>query len=185
MAVVPPAKPKATVEETASGLEVRIPARRNWFIILFLGFWLCGWAMGEVAVISQLAAGERDAGSSAFLLVWLAGWTLGGAFAIYVSVWSLAGRERVRLGASTLSIKREVFGIGRLREYELSHVRDLRTTPSPYNPFDFRSALQFWGVGGGVVAFDHGAATVRFGASLEEGEAKAIIERLKSRAAFE
>ena len=33
-----------------------------------------------------------------------------------------------------------------------------------------------------VLAFDHGASTVRFGGGVEEGEAKAILERLRPRA---
>jgi hypothetical protein len=36
-AVVSPAKPKATIEESSQGLGIVIPARRNWFITLFLG----------------------------------------------------------------------------------------------------------------------------------------------------
>lgn len=71
--------------------------------------------------------------------------------------------------------------MGRVREYDVQHVRELRVSPMPYNPFDFRSALQFWGVGGGLMAFDYGAATIRFGAGLEEGEAKSIIAKVKSR----
>ena len=56
-------------------------------------------------------------------------------------------------------------------------------TPS-FNPFDFASALQFWGIGGGLIAFDYGAKTFRFGAGVEEAEAQGIVTRLKSRHAF-
>jgi hypothetical protein len=185
LAVVSPAKPKATIEESSHGLEIVIPARRNWFITLFLGLWLCGWAMGEVMVPATFFAQDADPGAKLFVAVWFVAWTLGGGFALYVFFWSLVGRERILLTPSTLSIRRELFGLGRLREYELTHIRDLRASPSTYNPFDFRSGLQFWGIGGGVIAFDHGAATVRFGAALEEGEANTIIERIRSRASLE
>lgn len=184
MAIVSPAEPKASIEENPRGLEVVIPARRNGFITLFLGFWLCGWAIGEVVVPAAFFARDVDVGAKFFVAVWLAAWTVGGGFVLYVFFWSLVGRERVLLTSSTLSIERELFGMGRLREYELRHISDLRTAPSTYNPFDFRSGLQFWGLGGGVIAFDYGAATVRFGAALEEGEAKTIVERLRSRASF-
>jgi hypothetical protein len=178
VAVVSPARPKASIQESSRGLEVIIPARRNWFLTLFLGFWLCGWAVGEVMAAATFLAPDADAGPQLFLIVWLVGWTLGGGFAIFVFLWSLMGHERVQLTSSMLSLKHELFGIGRLREYELHHVRDLRVAPSPYNPYDFRSGMRFWGIGGGTIAFDHGAATVRFGAALEEGEAKKIVERL-------
>jgi len=32
--------------ETPMGLEIVIPAKRNWFITLFIGAWLCGWLVG-------------------------------------------------------------------------------------------------------------------------------------------
>lgn len=152
--------------------------------MIFLGFWLCGWAMGDVMVPATFLAADVDREAKLFAAVWLVAWTIGGGFALYAFFWSLVGRERILLTPSTLSIKRELFGMGRVREYELTHVRDLRVSPMTYNPFDFRSSLQFWGIGGGVLVFDHGAATIRFGASLQEGEAKAIVERMRSRASI-
>lgn len=50
----------------------------RYFIILFLGFWLCGWFAGLVSAGKGLLSGE---GPSAFLAIWLAMWTLGGVFA--------------------------------------------------------------------------------------------------------
>jgi hypothetical protein len=182
--IVSPAKPKASIAESPRGLEVVVPARRSWFVPSFLGLWLCGWAAGEIAVSTQLLTSARDVGGARlFMLVWLAAWTLGGGFALYVFLWSLVGRERIVLTPSILSIQRELFGLGRLREYELIHVRDLRVSRDVYNPFDVRSGLQFWGIGGGAIAFDHGAGTVRFGAAIDEGEAKAIVERMRTHAA--
>ena len=182
MAIVSPAQPKASVEETSRGLEVSIPARRNVFITLFLGLWLCGWAVGEIMVPTSFFAKDASGPAVPFVAAWFAMWTLGGGFAIYAFFWSLVGRERIVLSPATLSIQRELFGMGRVREYELVHVRDLRVAPSVYNPGDFRAGLQFWGVGGGIIAFDHGATTIRFGAGLEEGEAKSIVERMRSHA---
>lgn len=185
MGIVPPAKPKAIIVERSNGIEVVIPARRNWFALVFLGAWLCGWAAGEIGAAASIFARDAKHGAKLFVAAWLILWTLGGGFALYAFFWSLVGRERILLTPTTLAIKRELFGVGRLREYELTTVRDLRTAPRVHNPHDFRSSLQFWGIGGGVIAFDHGAATVRFGGSIEEGEAKAIIERLRSRASLE
>lgn len=79
---------------------------------------------------------DGDPGAKLFAAVWLVAWTIGGGLALYVFFWSLVGRERILLTPSRLSIKRELLGMGRTREYELTHVRDLRTSPSTYNPFD-------------------------------------------------
>ena len=168
--------------ETPRGLEIVIPAKRNWFVMLFLAAWLCGWLAGEIMVPTTFFPNAPDSGALLFVGAWFVMWTIGGGFAIYIFLWSLVGRELILLSASRLSLKHDVLGLGRLREYEVTHVSDLRVSPSTYNPFDFRSGLRFWGIGGGVIAFDHGAATVRFGAALEEGEAKSIVARMQSRA---
>src|SRR5437016_4138734 len=146
MTLVAPGRPRALLQDTPAGLEIVVPARRNVFITLFLGFWLCGWLAGEIMVPTSFFRGGPHKGSALFVAVWLVLWTIGGGFALYVFWWSLVGHERILLSPSRLSIKRELFGMGLVREYEKEHVRDLRVSPSPYNPFDFRAALQFWGV---------------------------------------
>lgn len=181
MAFVEPPQPRASLHDTTEGLEVLVRPRRNLFVTSFLGVWLCFWAAGEVMVPVTVFRGAPRNASVPFLILWLALWTGGGAFALYVFWWSLIGRERIVFSPSRVSIVRELFGMGRSRDYDIQHIRDLRVSPMPYNPFDFRAALQFWGIGGGVMAFDYGAATIRFGVGLEEGEAKSVIAQVKSR----
>jgi hypothetical protein len=116
--------------------------------------------------------------STYFLLLWM----LGLGVAIYQFSWFLVGRERIVLSPSRLSIKRELFGMGRIREYDKEHMHDLRVSPMPYKrPFGFRASLHDRVVGGGVIAFDYGPTTVRFGAGLEEAEAKSVLVHIKSR----
>jgi len=50
----------------------------RYFVILFLCFWLCGWAFGFVSAGKELLKGG---GPGLFLAVWLAMWTVGGCFA--------------------------------------------------------------------------------------------------------
>jgi hypothetical protein len=113
--------------------------------------------------------------------VWLVGWTAAGGFAILALAWSLAGREVVTLRPNELVIARKLLGLGRVHQYDLNHISNLRVSPESFNPFDFRSGMRFWGLGGGPVAFDYGASTVRFGASIEEGEASTLIHQLLER----
>jgi hypothetical protein len=44
--------------------------------------------------------------------------------------------------------------------------------------------MSFWGIGGGLIAFDYGAKTFRFGASVDESEARDIVSELKAIHAF-
>lgn len=110
---------KASVFDTPQGLVINIPAAKNWFLILFVGFWLCGWAFGEVSVIHQLATGKTN-GSGLFLIGWLGAWTVGGCFFISMWLWSIAGHEIISLTPTSLAIRRDILGFGRSREYMTS-----------------------------------------------------------------
>jgi hypothetical protein len=117
--------------------------------------------------------------TAAFCLLF---WMLGLGVAMYQFCWFLVGRERIVLSPSRLSIKHEVFGMGRIREYDKEHIRDLRVSTMPYKrAFGSRASFHDRVVGGGVIAFDYGPATVRFGAGLEEAEAKSILVQIQSR----
>jgi hypothetical protein len=182
MALVQPTKARATVTEDALRMTLSIPSQKNWFVIVFLGFWLCGWLAGEIMVPLTFFDKESLGPEALFTVAWLAMWTVGGAFAIYTFAWSVAGKEIVSIDQSRLSVKRDVLGFGRLKEYALDHVANIRVASAPANMFDFKSAHQFWGTGGGQIAFDYGSGTIRLGSGVEEGEANSIVARLKERA---
>ena len=175
---VEPTKPRWRAEEGPGSLRFVIPAKRNWFIVLFLSFWLCGWAFGEFMVPTHFFDKSRGAGVDLFMVAWLGAWTLGGVFAIYVWLWNLMGREIVVVTGPALEIRRAVNNIGHTREFDVAHIRGLRVANQSWNPWDLSSGLRFWGVGGGAIAFDYGAKTYRFGGGLDEAEAKQILARI-------
>lgn len=179
MAKIKPSKARATVSANPKGLEVIIPSRKNIFLILFLAAWLVAWAVAEVMVPTTFFKGDKPAGPVIFSVAWFVAWTIGGAFAIYVWLWNIAGKERITIDNLSLTIKRELFGYGREKEYEMSHIANLRVSPQPFNPFSFSASLQFWGIGGGVLAFDYGSRTYRFGSGVEEAEANQLIGKIK------
>jgi hypothetical protein len=45
---------RATLTESSEGLLITIPATKNWFAILFLGFWLAMWLFGEIIVTREI-----------------------------------------------------------------------------------------------------------------------------------
>lgn len=182
-----PGRPRAVTESTPGGLRIAVRTRKNVFLLLFLPVWLVGWAFGEVTVIYKLIDEASDLRGaplpfSGFLLVWLVGWTLGGGFALLAFVWNAWGREVLEVSRGALRVRHEVLGLGRTREYDLAHVRAVRVSPAPFDPWSSRGALRYWGFGNGVVAFDYGATTVRVLAGVEEAEAAGLVEALGARA---
>ena len=187
MRIAPPRRRSVTTE-SPEGLQITIPASRNVLILLFLSAWLVGWAIGEVMVTRELLGDDaRGHGpGDLFLMAWLTIWTVGGAGAVYTWLWSAVGKEIVHLRPDALTVKRDVLGFGRTQEYDLAHVRNLRVSGGvPADAFSWKSGMRTWGSGQGIIAFDYGAKTFRFGGSLDEAEAAQLISDLKQRHSFQ
>jgi hypothetical protein len=102
-------------------------------------------------------------------------------FAIYAWLWQVLGKEIVNVHGQRFRIRRDIGGFGFDKEYDLLQMRDLRVGQVAFNPLEFSSSLQLWGIGGGVIAFDYGTKTYRFGAGLDEAEAKHVVTAIKQR----
>lgn len=68
-------------------------ARRNWFILPFLAFWLTIWTFGGIAALTALFTG--DIGERWFVAVWLVFWALGWMFAASWIGWQVRGRSQI------------------------------------------------------------------------------------------
>ena len=95
MVYVSPGLMRSTVKSVPEGMEITIPVKRNWFILLFLSFWLCGWLFGEIFVPTQFLHAGTTVGL--FMLAWLGMWTIFGLFAIYAWLWQLNGKEIITI----------------------------------------------------------------------------------------
>lgn len=159
-----------------------IPANRHIPTILGLTAWLVGWAAGAYYAAREVYT-QPVGFVTVFLSAWLAGWTFGGLWAAYFILWLSAGSEIVTLRAGTLTLKRDILGLGRLQEYDVARIHNLRVSPQTTDPSERRSGYGPWGTVAGTVAFDYGSSTIRFGA-VEEAEAQQIIADLKMRHSF-
>ena len=157
---------------------------------------MVAWFFGESSAIRELT--HSPIAERWFLVVWLAGWTIGGVFAVLLFLWLATGREIIELRPDAIVLRRTILGIGRSRTYDIMQVKDFRLGPEGHRTFesgffarlfekqprrqlDYTRAGEAWGWGGGPIVFDYGARTVRCGASLDEAEAKSVIERFRQR----
>lgn len=178
---VPVSPYRACLESVSGGVELIVPTKRNYFVLVFLSLWLCGWAAGEIQGAHSFASKAlTDNPEPGFTVVWLAGWTVGGAFAVLTLLWNLAGRERIVLGNDEFLIRREIFGIGFGKRYALRAVKEFRVVESsdPPGPFGMQPRNPFGFGGGGPFAFDYGSKTIRFGSGIDVAEAKHWRARL-------
>lgn len=169
----------AIIDEAFGGTIVTIPAKKNYFIGIFLCFWLCGWCAGEVFALTTIAHGGP---MSLFLLVWLAGWTAGGFFVLRTIIWNFAGKEIITLKQGVLGIKQKNLLFSKPKDYDLREVKRLRVRDDePYGNSVFGQRNSFNINKNGTILFDYGMKTVRFGSGLDEAEASKILDRLKSK----
>jgi len=181
MAKPQPSTSRVVITETPDSLRLVIPGNRSWFVIGFLGLWICAWAVAEVMVPVQFFQGAIPSEAESLLFAWLVVWTVGGLLAIYALLWQAIGKEMAAVQGQVLITRRDIGGFGLNKAYDLSQIQNLRVESSGFNPFDISVALQLWGIGGGMIVFDYETNTHRFGASLDEAEAKQVVTAMKKR----
>ncbi|MBI5294300.1 MAG: hypothetical protein HY869_02410 [Chloroflexi bacterium] len=185
-----PALPRYTSENTGSSLKIIIPSRKNWFIIIFFGFWLMIWAVGEIALslsfisaITDIVFGKKifeGFFGSIFMLIILTIWTGFASVILYTWLWNITGNETIEVTDKSIQIAHRIFSFGKPKEYLVAHIKDLRAIPFIANEiWGFRIRFRFtWGVPPGTLSFDYGAKTVNFGSGCEEAEAKMILKEI-------
>ena len=155
-----------------------IPARRNYFILLFLTFWLCGWTVGGGFAMSEIWSSF-----SLFLLFWLGGWAMGWIFAASTILTQIAGTEIIRVVGGDLEISTGVGPLRRTWRYHGTEVVNLQSEqPSifgfPMRTFDYPFFIR---PKTGAVRFDYGAASVYCAQGLDEPEGRTIVNWIGER----
>lgn len=185
-----PALPRYTSETTGSSLKFVIPSRKNWSIIIFFGFWLMIWAVGEIALSISFISAIIDIifdrkvfegfFGGIFMLIILAIWTGFASVILYTWLWNITGKEIIEVTDGSIKIAHRIFSFGKPKEYLVAHIKDLRAIPFIANEiWGFRIMFRFtWGVPPGTLAFDYGAKTINFGSGCEEAEAKMILKEI-------
>ncbi|SRR5258706_2356347 len=175
---IEPTKPRYTIQQTAAGVTVAAPARRNWFVLLFLTVWLGGWTIGGMAAVAEVV---RPGGHQTFLAFWLLGWLIGELYALAIVLWQLTGREELVFSSGNLIHRIRAGGMSRGREFSGAEIKHLRTSPQITSPWMDQSRWMppVFGAGHGAIAFDYGAKTYRIGAGLDEAEGRLVLDEIR------
>ncbi|MBD1363364.1 hypothetical protein IDJ77_06040 [Mucilaginibacter sp. ZT4R22] len=174
---------RAIITDNFDKVEIVIPGKRNYFVLLFFCAWMVGWFFGETNALTMFG---HDGAIDLFMIAWLTGWTLGGIFVVSTILFMLLGKETIEAGQGTISIRNQALFFLSPKVYDLNEVKHVRALEefSIYNGFQFGRREQkgiLSNYNSGTVKFDYGLKTVKFGNDLDEAEARYIIERLKSK----
>lgn len=204
MPIVQPPPPRYTVQDLENGAKFLIPSQKHWGAIFLFGIMLVTtalgiWQIGQTTVATfyklmfgvdapgyrvRLEGDPSDWAGVTLTLVTLAlfGWVA--LWSISILLWQVAGQEVVEVREQFLAIGHFVFGLGRFQRYLVDHLRNLRVVSS--------SPISGWVVWGnfqsilprqesGMIAFNYGSRTFRFGNGLDESEAEQLIANIQRR----
>jgi hypothetical protein len=181
-----PYKGRATVSELRRGFSISIPSKRNWFIIVFMTGWLGGWLMGEIfalGIVFGLIQGQDTDFGSFFVIFWLIAWTAGGFFAIKSLLWMIGGKEILIFEDNALTIDKKGFLFYSPKTYNLKEVKNFEINfPARFNGLFGNNSNRSWNINGeGILKFDYGLKTIKFGEGLDEAEGKYLLEMIKNK----
>ena len=201
-----PSSPNYRVEDQGTSLRITIPPPEPAAVGCLVGLiYLAAWVIGGL-FLSALLGELMDAlfAPTAFIrsmkwLLWLtlfAGFTAGQIW----SLWSILRYEVVEVTPRSISVARQLFGLGWRAQVPAEQIETLRVVRvrwwSPLLGWSFRRRNWFseWFRGNGwnsywetywgkkyALAMDSGRRTIRFGEGLNEAEAKAILGLIRSR----
>ena len=118
-------KARFSVEIEDGGEWIVTRARRNWFVLPFLAFWLTGWTIGGiVAATTMLVSG--DGAERLFMAVWLCFWALGWVFAVSILGWIIGGRSQIGVRGGALELRWRMPFLSKVRRYDGREVKRLR-----------------------------------------------------------
>ena len=176
---------RAQIKKDFQSVSIEIPAKRNWFAIIFIIFWSVGWLFGEVSVLTILLNDDSPLGAKSFFIVWLIFWTIGGLTALSTILWQLFGKEIIRIERNILHLEKSVFGIGRQKEYNIKDIKNLAINPvGDMNVWGRKNYFSFFGNKNGKLKFDYGMKTIKFANDIDEAEARKLLDLFKSNPHF-
>jgi hypothetical protein len=154
-----------TFEPTPGRLKVVLPKTVNWLTAGLFSLLLVIWLAMVIVVAVFLLGGQlQDFIRLVLIIIWLVIWLWFGRtlWARWQSV--IANREILIIDGDQLILRRPVSLLGTTRAYDLSHV----------SPFYFSERH-------GCPTFDYAYLHVYFGRSLDEEEARYVVDELNRR----
>jgi hypothetical protein len=167
---------------TPNGYRITIAVRRSWPFIIIWGLWLTFWLVSIPAFAGMMLESPQDRPPVPIALLALVVMMLFGAVVLCFWLWQTFGKEVVTVGQDSLTLSKNIFGFSgfaRVRRFDIAEVQNLRASGLFGTFQNWSGMLRVYGINGGVVAFESGGKTYRFGIQLEEDEARQVVRELQ------
>ena len=188
---IKPPTPRHSSHQTDEGLRIILPSKKNFLLIFWYGLWLIMWIFmtGSITffltffILSAIKENNSGMWIFAMFITFMLLFLLGiGLPAIYQFFWQLTGKEIISINSAIMSVTKQIFGWKKVYEYGIMDMKDLRASTPQQDLFARVKILQY-SKQNGMIAFDYGAKTFRFGLDIDEAEAKQIISEIQEKLA--
>lgn len=140
--------------------------------------WLLAWTgCGVIVLINYFKLNNTDA--RMFIIIYLSFWFYFEYKIARAFIWKKYGREKVWLKTGKLFHQKEINGKGKIKEYEIGLINDLKIIELSHASFADTINQSFWIKGGERIQFQYLSKTIPFGMQLNDKEAYDIIREIK------
>lgn len=150
---------------------------RKKLVILFL--WLMAWTIcGVIVFANYFNITNKEA--KIFIIVYLSFWAYFEYKIARAYTWKKFGKEKLWIKKGKLLYQREVSGKGKIKEFDLELINDLRAIELSPTSFADTINQSFWIKGGERLEFECQGKFVRFGMQLSDKETLDVYKALKN-----
>ncbi|MBK9285353.1 MAG: hypothetical protein IPM51_13710 [Sphingobacteriaceae bacterium] len=144
--------------------------------LLFL--WLFAWSVcGVIVLFNYKQLVQQDA--KIFVIVYLAFWLYYEFKIARAFIWKKWGKEKIWLKSGKLNYQREVNQKGKINEYELNLLDELKLIEISTGSFSDFFNQSFWVKGGERIEFKYLDKFIRFGMQINTEEARILLSEIK------
>jgi hypothetical protein len=195
MTTSPSAPTHYIVKKLGATHQFIIPSRKIWYVIATTGFGVFIWVLGSIVLAVFLPplfdsifnpADVEEIGVlhliiAAVILASLVFWIFLGAFIGRMFLWNIGGKEIIEITPQSIRLRSQIFNLGRTKNYPLERVKNLRFAPPSKAPDLPDTVVDPYGISLTIdwLAFDYEAKTVWFARSINEAEAKQLLDSIK------
>ncbi len=179
-------KRQGLIEEHEDSILFHLPTYRDFGVMIYLPFWLCGWLFGWLLASYALFSGSLFALNptispvilTIFLMVWFIAWTVGGYYFGFVFLRMAFGEEKLEFTKNSITIRQKILGFSSTKVFDQQEIWQLRTTKKVTALIGTGAIL---GNGQQTLAFDYGRYAIRFGNGINETSAQKILEMVQEK----
>jgi hypothetical protein len=144
--------------------------------LLFL--WLLAWTVcGIIVFMNYFKMQDRQA--KLFIIIYLSFWAYFEYKILRAFIWKRFGQEKIWVKEGFLNYQRAVNGKGKIKDYDLELVQDLKLIDVHHSSWADTINQSFWVKGGERIQFSVQAKTIFLGMQLNDEEASKVFNELK------